>query len=135
MASAWRPGEPVWHGTVGGEPIAVGVVPVPNGVMLSHGGSFSDARVYTMREAELARLMPAKVAGGSGRQVLCPMPGLLREVLVVEGQAVKAGESLAIVEAMKMENVLKAERDGTIATVLVKAGDSLGCEAVILEFA
>ena len=135
VASAWRPGEPVWHGTVGGEPIAVGVVPVPNGVMLSHGGSFSDARVYTMREAELARLMHAKVAGGSGRQVLCPMPGLLREVLVVEGQAVKAGESLAIVEAMKMENVLKAERDGTIATVLVKAGDSLGFEAVILEFA
>ena len=83
----------------------------------------------------LARLMPAKVAGGSGKQVLCPMPGLLREVLVGEGQAVKTGESLAVVEAMKMENVLKAERDGTVARILVRPGDSLGFEAVILEFA
>ena len=111
------------------------MTPVPNGVLLSHGGSVADARVYTMREAELARLMPVKVAGGSGSQVLCPMPGLLREVLVGEGQAVKLGESLAVVEAMKMENVLKAERDGTVAKILVKAGDSLGFEAVILEFA
>ncbi|RYC29849.1 acetyl/propionyl/methylcrotonyl-CoA carboxylase subunit alpha [Lichenibacterium minor] len=135
VASAWRPGEPVWHGTVGGSRIAVGVLPVPNGATLSHGGHFADARVYTMREAELARLMPAKVAGGSGKLVLCPMPGLLREVMVAEGQAVKAGEPLAVVEAMKMENVLKAERDGTVARVLVKPGDSLGFEAVILEFA
>ena len=135
VESAWRPGEPVWHGTVAGERIAVGVVPVPNGALLSHGGTFADARVYTMREAELARLMPAKVAGGSGKQVLCPMPGLLREVLVGEGQAVKTGESLAVVEAMKMENVLKAERDGTVARILVRPGDSLGFEAVILEFA
>ncbi len=135
VASDWRPGDPVWHGTVAGEAIAVGVVPVPNGVLLSHGGAFADARVYTMREAELARLMPKKSAAGAGRQVLCPMPGLLREVLVGEGQVVKAGESLAVVEAMKMENVLKAERDGTVARVLVKAGDSLGFEAVILEYA
>ncbi|WP_237479470.1 acetyl-CoA carboxylase biotin carboxylase subunit [Lichenibacterium dinghuense] len=135
VAGDWRPGEPVWHGTVGGDRIAVGVLPVPNGALLSHAGSFADARVYTMREAELARLMPAKGAAGSGKQVLCPMPGLLREVLVREGQAVKSGESLAVVEAMKMENVLKAERDGTVAKVLVRAGDSLGFEAVILEFA
>ena len=135
VEGAWRPGEPVWHGTVAGERVAVGVVPVPNGALLSHAGAFADARVYTMREAELARLMPEKVAGGSGKQVLCPMPGLLREVLVTEGQAVKTGESLAVVEAMKMENVLKAERDGTVAKVHVKAGDSLGFEAVILEFA
>ena len=135
VESGWRPGEPVWHGTVAGERIAVGVVPVPNGVMLSHAGAFADARVYTMREAELARLMPRKSASGSGKQVLCPMPGLLRDVLVAEGQAVKTGESLAVVEAMKMENVLKAERDGTVARIFVRPGDSLGFEAVILEFA
>jgi propionyl-CoA carboxylase alpha chain len=63
------------------------------------------------------------------------MPGLLRDVLVGEGQAVKVGESLAVVEAMKMENVLKAERDGTVGRVLAKPGDSLGFEAVILEWA
>jgi len=63
------------------------------------------------------------------------MPGLLRELLVAEGQAVKTGEPLAVVEAMKMENVLKAERDGTVGKILVKPGDSLGFEAVILEYA
>ena len=135
VESPWRPGEPVWAGLVGGERVAVGAMPVPNGVLLSHAGSFADARVYTMREAELARLMPEKVAGGSNKQVLCPMPGLLREVMVREGQAVKVGESLAVIEAMKMENVLKAERDGTVARILVKPGDSLGFEAVILDYA
>ena len=135
VASEWRPGEPVWHGAVAGEPIAVQVVPVPNGALLTHAGAFADARVYTMREAELARLMLRKEAGGSGKQVLCPMPGLLRELLVIEGQAVKAGEPIAVVEAMKMENVLKAERDGTVGSIRVKPGDSLGFEAVILEFA
>ena len=135
VASEWRPGEPVWHGEVGGEDIAVQVLPVPNGALLTHAGAFADARVYTLREAELARLMLRKEIGGSGRQVLCPMPGLLRELLVVEGQPVKAGEPIAVVEAMKMENVLKAERDGTVAAIRVKPGDSLGFEAVILEFA
>ena len=135
VASGWRPGEPVWLGTVGGERIAVQVVGVPNGVVLSHGGAFAEARVYTMREAELVRLMPAKADQGSGKQLLCPMPGLLRELLVAEGQAVKTGEPLAVVEAMKMENVLKAERDGTVCKILVKPGDSLGFEAVILEYA
>ncbi len=135
VASGWRPGEPVWHGRIGGERIAVGVLPVPNGALLTHAGSVADARVYTMREAELARLMPVKVAGGGGRQVLCPMPGLLRELLVAPGQAVKVGEPLAVVEAMKMENVLKAERDGTVARILVEPGDSLGFEAVILDYA
>ena len=63
------------------------------------------------------------------------MPGLLREVLVVPGQTVKAGEALAVVEAMKMENVVRAEQDGTIATIHAKAGDSLGVDAAILDFA
>ncbi len=135
VASGWRPGEPVWLGTVGGERIAVQVLAVPNGVVLSHGGAFAEARVYTRREAELARLMPRKRDQGSGKQLLCPMPGLLRELLVAEGQAVKTGEPLAVVEAMKMENVLKAERDGTVGKILVKPGDSLGFEAVILEYA
>jgi len=135
VASGWRPGEPVWLGTVGGERITVQVLGVPNGVVLSHGGAFAEARVYTMREAELVRLMPAKADQGSGKQLLCPMPGLLRELLVAEGQAVKTGEPLAVVEAMKMENVLKAERDGTVGKILVKPGDSLGFEAVILEYA
>ena len=122
VASDWRPGEPVWTGTVGAGaagnvPIAVQVRPILNGVLLSHAGASVAARVYTRREAELAALMPEKTAAGAGKQLLCPMPGLVKAILVKAGQEVKAGEPLAIVEAMKMENVLRAERDVSIAKV------------------
>jgi len=135
VVSAWRPGEPVWIGTVGGASIAVQVRPILNGIWLAHAGASSEARVYTRREAEFAALMPQKEAAGAGKQLLCPMPGLVKAVMVAPGQEVKAGEPLAIVEAMKMENVLRAERDAVIATVQAKEGDSLAVDAVILEFA
>ena len=135
LTSDWQPGEPVWHGTIDGITLAVQVRPIPNGVLLSHGGVFAEARVFTLHEAELARLMRAKSLSDSGKHVLCPMPGLLRELLVAPGQAVKAGEPLAVVEAMKMENVVRAERDGTVAAIHAKAGDSLGVDAGILDFA
>ncbi|WP_298955148.1 acetyl/propionyl/methylcrotonyl-CoA carboxylase subunit alpha [uncultured Methylobacterium sp.] len=135
VESPWRPGEPVWTGTVGGAPAAVQVRGLLNGVFLQHAGAAAEARVYTRREAELAALMPVKEVGGSGKQLLCPMPGLVKSIIVAAGQEVKAGEPLAVVEAMKMENVLRAERDGTIATIQAKEGDSLAVDAVILEFA
>jgi len=80
-------------------------------------------------------MMPPKVAADTSRLVLSPMPGLLSALVVEEGQEVKAGDALAIVEAMKMENVLRAERDGTIAKLRAKAGDSLAVDQIILEFA
>ncbi|ACK52668.1 Carbamoyl-phosphate synthase L chain ATP-binding [Methylocella silvestris BL2] len=135
VLSLWKPGEPVWRGVVDGERIAAQVRPILNGVLLAHGGFFAEARVYTQREAELVRLMPEKRAADSGKHLLCPMPGLIREVLVSEGQAVKAGEALAIVEAMKMENILRAERDATIGKVYAAAGQSLAVDAVIMDFA
>jgi propionyl-CoA carboxylase alpha chain len=135
VESAWRPGEPVWRGSVGGAPIAVQVRPVLNGFALAHAGASAEARVYTSREAELAALMPEKSTAGAGKQLLCPMPGLVKAIQVRAGQEVKAGEPLAIVEAMKMENVLRAERDATVAKVMAKEGDSLAVDAVILEFA
>ena len=135
VASGWRPGEPVWTGSVGGEPIAVQVRPIPNGMRLAHAGASVEARVYTRREAALAALMPAKTDSGLGKQLLCPMPGLVKAVLVAAGQEVKAGEPLCIVEAMKMENVLRAERDAVIARLVAQEGDSLAVDAVILEFA
>ncbi|WP_019400960.1 acetyl/propionyl/methylcrotonyl-CoA carboxylase subunit alpha [Chelatococcus sp. GW1] len=134
VASSWRPGEPVWQGRVDGKAIAVQVRPILNGVALAHAGTATEARVYTRREAELAALMPEKVAADTSKQLLCPMPGLVKAIAVAEGQEVKAGETLAIVEAMKMENVLKAERDGTVAKIHAKEGDSLAVDAVILEF-
>ncbi|MGY2053154.1 acetyl-CoA carboxylase biotin carboxylase subunit [Methylobacterium sp. JK268] len=135
VESDWRPGEPVWTGSVGGARAAVQVRPLLNGVFLQHAGAAAEARVYTRREAELAALMPVKAVGGSGKQLLCPMPGLVKSIMVTPGQEVKAGEPLAIVEAMKMENVLRAERDGTVQTIQAKEGDSLAVDAVILEFA
>jgi len=135
IESAWVPGQPVWTGTVGGKTVAVQVRPILNGMALSHAGTSAEVRVYTRREAELAALMPTRQEADTGKQLLCPMPGLVKAISVSQGQEVKAGEPLCIVEAMKMENVLRAERDGTIAKIHAKEGDSLAVDAVILEFA
>jgi propionyl-CoA carboxylase alpha chain len=78
--------------------------------------------------------MPAKIRPDMSKVLLCPMPGLVVSLAVSEGQEVAAGDTLCVVEAMKMENVLKAERDAKVAKVLAKPGDSLNVDAVILEF-
>jgi propionyl-CoA carboxylase alpha chain len=135
VTSDWVPGEPVWHGTLDGVKVAAQVRPILNGVALGHAGAYANAHVYTQREAELAALMPEKVAADTGKFLLCPMPGLVKSIAVTVGQEVKAGEPLAMVEAMKMENVLRAEKDVTIAKILAKEGDSLAVDAVIMEFA
>jgi propionyl-CoA carboxylase alpha chain len=135
LASAWKPGEPLWAGTFDGRPIAVQVRPVLNGFDLSHRGAETRAYVYTEREAAAARLMPTKKVVDSGKSVRCPMPGLVVSIAVAEGQEIKAGETLAVVEAMKMENVLRAERDGVVKKIFAKKGDSLAVDAIILEFA
>jgi propionyl-CoA carboxylase alpha subunit len=135
LHSSFHPGDLVWTGTVDGIPIAVQVRNVPNGFDLLHCGSPARAYVYTELEARAARLMPAKASADAGKVLRCPMPGLVLSIAVKEGQQVRAGETLAVVEAMKMENVLRAERDGTIARVMAKPGDSLAVDAVILEFA
>jgi propionyl-CoA carboxylase alpha chain len=135
IVSGWLPGQPVWAGTVGGEEIAVQVRTILNGVVLSHAGASTEVRVYTRREAELAALMPERLEAHTGKQLLCPMPGLVKAISVSVGQEIKAGEPLCIVEAMKMENVLRAERDGTISKIHAKEGDSLAVDATIMEFA
>jgi propionyl-CoA carboxylase alpha chain len=133
--SDWKPGDPLWRGTVDGADIAVQVRPILNGHALSHAGVSVDARVYTRREAELAALMIEHKGADGSRFLLCPMPGLVKAIAVKVGQEVKAGEQLCIVEAMKMENVLLAERDATVKAILCKEGDSLAVDAVIMEFA
>jgi propionyl-CoA carboxylase alpha subunit len=135
LTTAWKPGEPVWSGTLNGKPFAVQARPIPNGYVLSWRGAFARTQVYTEREADYARLMPVRVAADTGKKLLCPMPGLVKSIAVAEGQEIKAGEALAVVEAMKMENVLRAERDGTVKKLFAKAGDSLAVDAVIMEFA
>ena len=78
--------------------------------------------------------MPEKLPPDTSKYLLCPMPGLVVNIEVKEGEEVKAGQALAVVEAMKMENILRAERDATVGKIVAKKGDSLAVDAVILEF-
>jgi propionyl-CoA carboxylase alpha chain len=135
LVSPWKPGDPVWEGTVDGLLIAVQVRPIQNGVRLAHQGVEVPVYVFTEAEATSARLMPVVTATDTGKKLLCPMPGLVVSIAVSEGQEVKAGETLAVVEAMKMQNVLRAERDGTVKKIYASAGATLAVDALILEFA
>jgi propionyl-CoA carboxylase alpha chain len=131
----FAPGMPVWSGFIDNVPVAMHVRAITNGFELAYRGTEVKAFVYTEREAKYAHLMPAKKLSGSEKSIRCPMPGLVISIAVNEGQEVKAGETLAVVEAMKMENILRAERDGIISKIRVKPGDSVAVDAVIMEFA
>ena len=135
LLSSWKPGDPVWQGTIDGHSIAMQVRPTANGIRLSHQGYEVAAHVFTESEAGAARLMPVGAKTDSGKKLLCPMPGLVVSIAVSEGQEVKAGETLAVVEAMKMQNVLRAERDGTVKKIHAVPGATLAVDALILEFA
>jgi propionyl-CoA carboxylase alpha chain len=135
VTSEWRPGEMVWHGTVAGRSVSAQLRPLQNGMRIAWKGMSVTARAMLPRTAELERLMPIKLPPDTSKMLLCPMPGLVVSIAVAEGQEVKAGDTLAVVEAMKMENVLRAERDLTVAKLNAKPGDSLAVDAVIMEFA
>jgi propionyl-CoA carboxylase alpha chain len=135
LSSAWKPGDVLWTGTINDRLISVHVRPIANGFELAYRGIEAKAFVYTEREAAAAQVMPFKKASDSSKTLRCPMPGLVVSVAVAEGQEIKAGETLAVIEAMKMENVLRAERDGVVKKIHVKRGDSLAVDAVIMEFA
>jgi propionyl-CoA carboxylase alpha chain len=131
----WWPGNPLWRGHVGKRRVAVQVRPILNGYHLTYRGIQANTYVYTEREAALAALMPEKTVADTSKLLLCPMPGLVKAIHVQQGQEVKSGEALCVVEAMKMENILRAERDAVVKSIKAKAGDSLAVDAVIMEFA
>jgi propionyl-CoA carboxylase alpha subunit len=131
----WQPGQPLLRVRVEQHVATVQVERLPGSEFrLVHRGVVRRAQVLSQRAAELLALMPEKRAQDTSRLLLSPMPGLLASVAVTQGQEVKAGEALAIVEAMKMENVLRAERDGRVARIRASPGDSLAVDQVILEF-
>jgi propionyl-CoA carboxylase alpha chain len=132
--SDWVPGQPVWNGMIDAERVVVQLRPILNGYTLAHAGFVAEAHVYTRREAELAALMPEKKAAGGSKLLRCPMPALVKSIEVVAGQTVKSGEPLCIIEAMKMETVLHAERDVIVGKINVNAGDSIAVDAVIMAF-
>jgi propionyl-CoA carboxylase alpha chain len=135
LSTRWRPGQPLLELSIDAAAATAQIEVLPGSAFrLSHGGVVRRVRVLSPRAAELLGLMPEKQAPDTSRLLLSPMPGLLAAVTVMPGQEIKAGEPLAVVEAMKMENVLRAERDGRIASIRAKPGDSLAVDAVILEF-
>jgi len=134
IASDWHPGQALFRAHIDGKVKTVQVAHRGPGWRLAHGGGEIEAFVLPPRVAELAARMPRKEPPDLSRFLLSPMPGLLVSVAVSQGQEVKTGEELAVVEAMKMENVLRAERDGVVAKLHAEAGDSLAVDQAILEF-
>ncbi len=133
--SDWGFGDILFQGTVNGQSVSLQVERQHLTYRLRYRGSRFDVRALTPLGAELFRHMPAESSVGQARALLAPMPGLLTRVTVVEGQEVKVGEDLAIIEAMKMENVLKAEQDCIIGRIAASPGSTLSVDQVILEFA
>lgn len=134
VQSAWRPGDALWIGVIDGEEMIVQVRPAIGGVRLSWRGVDIVARAMSRRVGALDALMPETSDADAASSLRCPMPGLVVSILVEAGQAVSAGTALAVVEAMKMENVLRAERDAVVSVISVAPGDILAVDAVIMEF-
>ncbi|MEQ8308909.1 MAG: acetyl/propionyl/methylcrotonyl-CoA carboxylase subunit alpha [Hoeflea sp.] len=135
VETGWMPGDKIALIAVDGDTQAIKVEPAEAGWRLRQLGVDVRVQVLSPRVAELARLMPEKKVADTSNLLLCPMPGLIVSIAVNEGDEVQEGQTLAIVEAMKMENVLKAERKGVVSRIPVKAGDSLAVDEVIMEFA
>jgi propionyl-CoA carboxylase alpha chain len=135
LKTGWRLGEPLMRAEIGGRAFTIQIERQGIVWRLVHAGAAVAATVVSRRTAALAAQMPEKAAADTSKFLLSPMPGLLVSLAVKAGQLVQAGEELAVVEAMKMQNVLRAERDGRIKTLHAKPGESLAVDQAIVEFA
>jgi propionyl-CoA carboxylase alpha chain len=136
----WRPGMAQFRAVLAhdgeeGEPFTAEVKRAPDGFDIRHRAARARVRVLTPRAADMYQRLPEKVAADTSKLVLSPMPGLVVDIPVSVGQEVKSGETVAIIEAMKMQNILKAERDGVVKAVGAKAGDPVAADDVLVEFA
>ncbi|HHW35013.1 MAG TPA: acetyl/propionyl/methylcrotonyl-CoA carboxylase subunit alpha [Paracoccus solventivorans] len=134
VESDWKPGMPLARLTVDGAPLTLKVDAIPAGLRIRTRGAEIRTHVRRPRSAELARLMPEKLPPDTSRFLLCPMPGLVVRINVAAGDEVQEGQALATVEAMKMENILRAERKGVVKAINAEAGQSLQVDEVIMEF-
>ncbi|MCG8429285.1 MAG: biotin/lipoyl-binding protein, partial [Chromatiales bacterium] len=134
VTTDWALGQPLFEGMINDEPVCFQVEREGLWYQLYHRGARTDALVTTPSAAKLHALMPEKEAPDLSKFLLSPMPGLLVKVSVEAGQEVKAGEELAVIEAMKMENVLRAEQDAVVAKICAESGDSLMVDQTIIEF-
>lgn len=131
----WRPGAPLFKGRLDGEAFTVTVKPAPEGFVIRHRAATSRVLVLTPLSAELHERLPEKTPPDTSRMVISPMPGLVVSMDVKEGEEVKEGQVICIIEAMKMQNIIRAERDGVIKTVGAQTGDSVAADDVLAEFA
>jgi propionyl-CoA carboxylase alpha chain len=134
VESEWRRGELLFRGNWNGRAVHLQVDCLDVGYRITHDGVQVNALVVTPRIAELLRTMPAKSKGGASKHVLSPMPGMLVQMMVELGQTVRIGQPLAVIEAMKMQNPLNADRDGKIVGILASVGETLAVDQPILEF-
>ena len=134
VTSDWTPGQPLARVMVDGTPLVMKVGKISGGFRLRLRGADLKVHVRTPRQAALAKLMLEKLPPDTSKFLLCPMPGLVTKIMVEVGDEVQEGQALATVEAMKMENILKAERKGVVRAVKAAAGSSLKVDEVIMEF-
>ena len=132
---AWRPGQPLFRGKLDGVAFTVAVKPAAEGFVIRHRACTLKVLVLTPRSAELHHKLPPKKAADTSKMILSPMPGLVVTLDVELGQQVRSGEQVAIIEAMKMQNIIRAERDGVVKSVGAKSGDSVAADEVLIEFA
>ena len=134
VESDWTPGQTLARLTIDDAPLVIKVDLISAGFRVRYRGADLQVRVRTKRQAELAGLMPEKVPADTSKLLLCPMPGLIVKIDVAVGDEVQEGQTLCSVEAMKMENILRAERKGIVIKINAAAGDSLAVDEVIMEF-
>jgi propionyl-CoA carboxylase alpha chain len=131
----WSPGQPLFRGVLDSVPFTVAVKPAAEGFVIRHRAATQRVLVLTPRSAELHEKLPPRAAADTSKLILSPMPGLVVSLDVALGQAVQAGQAVAVVEAMKMQNIIRAERDGVVKTIGAKPGDSVAADEVLVEFA
>ena len=134
VSGDWTPGDPLARLMVNGDPLVLKIGKVSGGFRVRYRGADLKVHVRSPRQAELAALMPEKLPPDTSKLLLCPMPGLIVKIDVEAGDEVQEGQALCTVEAMKMENILRAERKGVVKKINAAAGDSLAVDDVIMEF-
>lgn len=134
MKLDWVPGATIANAVVDGQKLSFKANAITSGYRVRYRGADLRARVRSPRHAALAALMPEKLPPDTSKMLLCPMPGLMVKLSVSEGDTVEEGQPLCVVEAMKMENILRAERKAVVSKINVSQGDSLSVDEVILEF-
>jgi len=132
---AWRPGQPLLRGKLGGKAFTVTVKPAAEGFVIRHRATSTKVLVLTPRSAELHTKLPERKPADTSKMIISPMPGLVVSMDVELGQQVREGEVVCVIEAMKMQNIIRAERDGVVKAVSAKGGDSVAADEVLVEFA